>query len=174
MKNTFSSIIEFLGSSKRTILLLTITIIVTLVVSSLMSMWLSRNSNLSLPSIGTIKTVGVEVYWDSDLENRTEEINWGNIQVGSSKNFTVYIRSISNVETTLLLDTTDWSPANLSEYVSFLWDYDGRILNPGEIVQVKLTFLSSYSRTFLFFLIENNVKKFSFDIHVVASEEEQV
>ena len=155
-------------------MLITITIIVTLVVSSLVSIWLSNNSNLSLPSIGTIKTVGVEVYWDSDLENRTETINWETIQVGTSKNFTVYIRSLSNVETTLVLDTTDWSPANLSQYVSFIWDYDGRILQPGEVIQVKLTFLSSYSRTFLFFLIENNVKNFSFDIHVIASEEEQV
>ena len=172
MEKMFSSLIEFLYSSKRTIMLITITIIVTLVVSSLVSIWLTNNSNLSLPSIGTIKTVGVEVYWDSDLENRTETINWETIQVGTSKNFTVYIRSLSNVETTLVLDTTDWSPANLSQYVSFIWDYDGRILQPGEVIQVKFTFLSSYSRTFLFFLIDNNVKNFSFDIHVVASEEE--
>ena len=64
-------------------------------------------------------------------------------------------------------------PANISEYVTLSWDYDGRILHPNEVIQIELIFATSQSSTFRSFLVENNVKNFSFNIHIVASEEKQ-
>jgi hypothetical protein len=46
---------------------------------------LSKTSNLTVPSLGTVKTIGVETYWDQNRENKTEEINWDEMRVGTSK-----------------------------------------------------------------------------------------
>jgi len=170
MKDTFISFIEFLRSSKTTILFIIITAVITIAISAIISLWLSSINNIYVPSLGTIKTLGVEAYWDKNLENKTETINWGTIWPGSSKNFTLYLRSISNTETTLLLNATNWNPANISNYMNLTWSYDGTPLNPGEVIQLTLTLSASPSDSFIQYLIANDVKDFSFDIVIVASE----
>lgn len=171
MKDAFDSLIKFLRSSKRTILVIIITAVITIAISAIASIWLSRISNFDVPSLGTIKTLGVEAYWDENLENKTETINWGTIWPGSSKNFTVYLRSISNTETTLLLNATNWNPANISEFMNLSWNYTNTTLYPGETIQVTLTLTTSSSNTFLLYLITNDVKEFSFDIIISTSEQ---
>ena len=56
-------------------LLIFTVVIVTLLLSSTLSRWLSEVTDLEIPSIGTVKTIGIEAYWDENLENKTEEIN---------------------------------------------------------------------------------------------------
>lgn len=170
IKDTFNSFIGFLLSSKRIILLILITAIITIIISATMSIWLSRTVNFDLPSLGTIKTLGVKAYWDRNLENKTEIIDWGAIHIGSSRSITFYIRSISNVKTTLYFNATNWNPANISNYMSLSWNYNGTIIHPGEIIQVTLTLSASSSDAFLLFLITNDVKQFSIDIIIGTSE----
>jgi len=170
MKESLSSLIKSLRSSKRTILLIAITAVVTITISAIISIWLSKTINFYVPSLGNIKTIGVEAYWDENLENKTEVIDWGTTWPGSSKNFTLYIRSISNTETTLLLNTTNWKPSNISEYMNLSWSYNGTTLYPSETIQVTLTLTASSSSNFLLYLITNDVKEFSFDIIISASE----
>jgi len=157
MKDTFISFIEFLRSSKTTILFIIITAVITIAISAIISLWLSSINNIYVPSLGTIKTLGVEAYWDKNLENKTETINWGTIWPGSSKNFTLYLRSISNTETTLLLNATNWNPANISEYMNLSWNYNETILHPSETIQVTLILTTSSSNEFIFYLINNDV-----------------
>ena len=171
MRNKFHSFIAFLLSSKKTVLLILVVVVITISISAITSIWLSRTINLHVPSLGTIKTLGVEAYWDENLENKTETINWGTIWPGSSKNFTFYLRSISNTETTLLLNSTNWNPANISEYMNLSWNYNGTILHPSETIQVTLTLTTSSSNTFLLYLITNDVTDFNFDINISASEQ---
>lgn len=170
MKGIFISLIKSLQSSKRTISLVIIIAVITIAVSAVISILLSNIINIHVPSLGTIKALGVEAYWDQTLENKTETINWGTIWPGSSKNFTLYIQSISNTETTLLLNTTNWKPTNISQYMNLSWNYNGTILYPGETIQVTLTLIASSSSNFLLYLITNDVKEFSFDIIISVSE----
>jgi hypothetical protein len=170
VKNAFDSFVKFLHSSKRTILLILITAVMTIVVNTVISIWLYRIVNVNIPSLGTIKTLGVEAYWDRNLENKTEIIDWGTIWPGSSKNATFYVRSISNVEATLYLHTANWNPANLSDHVTLSWNYNGTTVHPGEIIQVTLTLSAPSSHPFILYLITNDVKEFSFDIIIGASE----
>jgi hypothetical protein len=132
-------------------------------------MLLSRINNLSVPSLGTIKTIGVEVCWDPNCENKTETIDWGTVWPGSSKNVTFYIRSVSNFEATLNLNTTNWNPANISDYISLSWSYNRTPLKPGEIIQVTLTLSASSSDSFIRYLIANDVKDFNFDIVIAVT-----
>ena len=182
MKDTFGSFVKFLRSSKRAILLITITAVITLIVSSLISIWLSRVTDWNFSTIGTIKTVGVEAYWDLDLKNKTEEtFDWGTIYMGTSTNITLYLRSISNIETTLNLTAMNWTfynrdkivvqpPANISECMDLSWNYNETTVHPGEIIQVTLTLKAYSSNPFILYLITNDVEEFSVDISISTSE----
>ncbi len=169
MRNKSYSFTAFLRSSKKTLLLIIIVAIVSIAITTTISMLLSRINNLHVPSLGTIKTIGVEAYWDPNCENKTETIDWGTIWLGSSKNITFYIRSVSNFKATLNLNATNWNPTNISNYTNLSWDYNGTPLNPGEIIRVILTLSASYSDSFIRYLIVNDVKSFSFDIVIAAS-----
>ena len=170
LKFKLDSFVRFLRSSKRTALLILITVLITIVISAIIAIWLDRTFNIHVPSLGNIKTLGVEAYWDRNLENKTETIDWGTIQPGLSKNVTLYLQSISNTETTLYLNTTNWNPTNISDYMNLTWNYNGTPINPGEIIQVTLTLSASSSHSFVRYPIINDVKEFSFDITIGTTE----
>jgi len=181
MKSTSNSLIGSLRSSKRKILLITITVVITLIVSSMISIWLSEVTNLKVPSIGTIKTLGVEAYWDPDLKNESKTFDWGTIYLGTARNITLYLRSISNIETTLLLNTANWTfqnstnkivagPSDSFPYMNLTWNYNETIVRPGETVQVTLTLSADPSSDFIEFLIANDVREFGLDIIISTSE----
>ena len=169
MRNKFHSFIAFLRSSKKTILLILIVAIASITITTTISILLSKIYHLNVPSLATIKTIGVEAYWDPNRENKTETIDWGTIWPGSSKNVTFYIRSVSNFEATLNLNATNWNPANISDYMNLSWDYNGTTIRPSEIIQVTLTLSASPSNSFIHYLIANDVKDFNFDIVIAAS-----
>jgi len=170
MMNRFHSFIAFFRSSKKTILLMLIVALLSIAVTTTISIMLSNIHNLTIPSLGNIKTIGVEAYWDPNCENKTETIDWGIMWPGSSKNVTLYIRSVSNVKTTLHLSTSDLNPADISEYINLSWNYEGSRLNPDEVIQVTLFLSASIDDSFSYYLIDNKVKDFSIDIHIVAGE----
>jgi len=170
LKFKSNSFFRLLRSSKRTILLMLITVLITIVISAVIAIGLYRIANIQVPSLGTVKALGVEAYWDRNLENKIETIDWGTIQPGSSKNVTLYLQSISNIKTTLYLDTTNWNPQNISDYMNLSWNYDGAPINPGEVTQVTLTLSASSSHSFVRYLIINDVEDFSFDITIGTTE----
>jgi hypothetical protein len=169
MRNKIRSFIAFLHSSKKTVLLILVVAIASIAITTTIFILLNRIDRLRVPSLGTMKTIGVEAYWDPNRENKTETIDWGTIWPGSSKNVMIYIRSVSNFKATLNLNTTNWNPANISDYISLSWSYNGTPLDPSETIQVTLTLSASSSDSFVQYLIANDVKDFSFDIVIVAS-----
>ena len=116
---------------------------------------------VTLPNIGSIKAIGVGVYWDSSCSNQVTSINWGTVQPGSTKDMNVYIKNEGNAPETLSLETQNWSPAIASTYISLTWDYNGQVLNVGGVIQVKLT-LSVLNAI-------EGVTNFSFDIVITGS-----
>lgn len=169
VRGSLNSFVGFLRPSKRTILLVVTTAIITLVVSSIIFVWLDKVMQLHFPTWGTMKTLGVEAYWNRNLENKTESINWGTMRPGSSQDVTLYIQSVSNIETTLHLSTANWNPT-ISQYMNLTWNYNGTAIRPGEIVEVTLTLVVSSSDEFVLYLVTNDIKQFSFDIIISTSE----
>ncbi|MGQ9460591.1 MAG: hypothetical protein ACUVRA_05120 [Candidatus Bathyarchaeaceae archaeon] len=55
-------------------MLILIVAVASITVTTIISILLSKINNLYVPSLGTIKTIGVEAYWDSKCENKTETI----------------------------------------------------------------------------------------------------
>jgi len=147
----------------------------------MISIWLSKVTTLNVPSLGTIKTLGVEAYWDLDLKNKTETIDWDTIWPGTAKNVTLHIRSISNRETSLELRTANWTfrnssnlivagPSDSSPYMNLTWNYNETTVHPDETVQITIILSADRSSDFIEFLIANDVKEFSLDIIISTSE----
>ena len=143
---------------------------VTILLSSALSIWLNEVTDLYIPSIGNVKTIGVEAYWDENIENKTEAINWDLIWLGSSKNVTLYLRSASNVETVLQLNTSNWNPKNISKYMILTWNYNGTPVQPSKVIHVTITLSAPLSKPFIEYVLANDLKKFTFDIVIRATE----
>jgi len=133
----------------------------TLLLSAIGPIVSSALTNRTISNTGSVKAIGVGVYWDSNLTSPVSSINWGIIEPGSNVNKTVYIRNEGNTAARLSMATSNWSPSNASSFMALSWDYSGQTLNVDEVIQVKLTLSVSAS-------IEG-ITDFSFDIVIVGS-----
>jgi outer membrane protein assembly factor BamA len=115
-------------------------------------------SNTTIPTVGTVKAVGVTVTW-LDLEHTpVTEIDWG--LCDNSTAYTMEPFNITNTENTpciLALSTGNLSASIIS--LTLTWNYTDTILLPGESVIVELT------QT-----ITATVGPYSYDITITATE----
>jgi hypothetical protein len=115
----------------------------------------------TVSNAGAVNTIGVSIYWDNSCSSVISSIDWGNLDPGSNKNVVGYIRNSGNLPSILTMQTSNWNPSGAATYLSLSWDYDGQVLNPGEVVQV--TFTLSISE-----MIEG-ITSFNFDITIIGS-----
>ena len=115
----------------------------------------------TLSNVGTVKAIGIGVYWNAGFTNRTTTFNWGTIDPGSQKAFTVYIHNEGNTAITLSQSASNWNPSAASNYLTLTWNYNGQTINAGGNVQVTLTLTASPSIT--------GITVFSFDIILTGS-----
>jgi len=116
----------------------------------------------TLGSAGTVKGVGVGVFWDSSCTNRVSSINWSLVEPGSLNNATVHIKNEGNSPVTLSLNTTNWNPTNAPNYIKLTWDYANQTIKPNDnALPVKLT-LAVYSNI-------TGITDFRFDIIITGT-----
>ncbi len=113
-------------------------------------------SSVRIRGQGTVKAVGVGVFWDSNCTSPVSFIDWGMVEPGSMNNVTVYVRNEGNVAATISLATDNWNPANASDYLTLSWNYDGQQLSPQEVIPTILTLTVSPS--------VHGIESFNFDI----------
>lgn len=123
--------------------------------NSILGQWVFRTT---ISSHGTVKALGVGVYWNSNCSVPVSSIEWGLIEPGLASNVTFYIRNEGNYGVTLFLGAENWNPENVSNYLSLRWDYVGQIVNPSETVQVTLSLLASPD--------VEDIVDFSFDVFI--------
>ena len=137
------------------------------------------DSDVYLPSVGTIKTINVEIYWDPNGENKRETVSWDEIKIEKldwdeikteTVNTTVYVKSVSNFRVTLNMFLTDWNPVEISDYLTISWDHNGTLIDPSEIILVTIILSVSSSDAFINYLVENEINRFDVVIHFVASD----
>jgi len=115
----------------------------------------------TLASAGTIKAVGVGVYWDANCANQVTSVEWGIIEPGSQINQTVYVKNGGNTPVTLDLMAQNWTPNSAVTYLTLTWNYDGQPVDPGGVVKVTMTLHVSPS-------IEG-ITSFHFEIVIVGT-----
>ena len=172
--------LRFLKVSYKLLVLVAIVAIVSVAGSALVAIMLSNtDSEIYLPSVGTIKTIGVETYWDQNGKNKIEALTWDELKIEKDElneitmepiSTTVYVKSVSNFRVTMNIFLTDWSPAEISDYLTVSWDYEGEEMDPGDIIPVTLTLSAQSSDAFIDYILENNIQSFSVSIHFVATE----
>lgn len=177
-----NTLVQSIQRSKKTLLLIIIVSSLTLLFSSLISIWLSNFHNLRFPSLGTIRVVGVDAYGGdiSVAQDGGRYLDWGVVYPGSPVTRSFYLKSKSNTLVTLTLSISSVTFKNSREEnvtkvppvekpLSLTWNYDGRRLSPNEEIFVTLTLKVSSDLNFLEYVINNDVQKFLFNIVIMAS-----
>ncbi|UCC33330.1 MAG: hypothetical protein JSW53_06080 [Candidatus Bathyarchaeota archaeon] len=116
---------------------------------------------VTLPSFGTLRAVGVGVYWDSGCNSIVGSVDWGVVEPGATKNVVVYIKNEGTDPVTLSLDTENWNPSAASSHISLTWEYGGEVVAVGGVVEARLSLAISDT-------IEG-ITSFSFDIVIAGS-----
>ena len=114
-----------------------------------------------IPNVATLKVVGVGVFKDVNFTMPVTMIDWGIVEPGETRNYTVFLRSESNVPMNLTMYVANWNPENASLYLDLIWDYDDALLAPGASVPITFSLI-----------VDASIPKFpafSFDIWIVGS-----
>ena len=115
----------------------------------------------TIPNSGSLKGIGVGVYWDSACTNRTSSISWGALEPGSNKTVTVYVKNEGNSVATLSKSTQNWNPSTASGSMTLNWNYAGQTLSMNQVLQVKLTLTIAPTIS--------GIATFGFDILITAT-----
>ena len=115
----------------------------------------------TISSVGTFKAIGIGVYRENTLTNRVNEINWGFLEPGDQKSFTVYICNEGNIPLTLSMQMSNWNPPSASNYLTLTWRDSGQTIKAGATVAVTLTLTVSANIA--------GINNFNFDITAVGS-----
>jgi len=107
---------------------LVITIIAVSTVTALLT------TQRTIQGSGSIKGVGLGIYWDPACTNTTSSLDFGQLEPGSSKNFTLFLRNEGNSALTLNMTTENWNPTNAIDYLTLTWNREGQQVNPDEVV----------------------------------------
>jgi len=120
----------------------------------------NQTSN-TFAAVGTLKAVGVGVYANAGLTASVTTIDWGVVEAGGQKSFTVYIRNEGNAPVVLSQTTSNWNPPTASQYFSLSWDYNGQTVSVNGSVRVTFTLTVSAAAA--------GLTNFGFDITVLGS-----
>jgi hypothetical protein len=115
----------------------------------------------TISNVGSLKTIDIEAYWDASLTNRVNGIDWGTLEPGDQKSFSIYFHNEGNSAVTLSESTSNWGPSAAATYLTLSWDYSGQTIEADKNLQVTLTLSVSASIT--------GITNFSFDIIVVGT-----
>jgi len=110
---------------------------------------------------GRMRTVGVAIYSDRGASVPLYSVDWGKLEPGAEYDVNCYIRNTGNSASVLTLGTDNWGPAEAADYISLSWDYDGQVLDVGEVIPVTLTLTVSED-------IEG-ISSFYFEITIIGS-----
>lgn len=108
--------------------------------------------SVSIHNVGTIKTIGVTC--------DTTSIDWGLIDPGGSKDYTVHVRNPGTAPVTLTFGTSNWNPATAQSYMTLTWNYTGNQITSA---WVPVRFTLAVSPTV------QNITSFSFDITIIGT-----
>lgn len=185
LKNILSFFKKVPLPRKETILLVLVVALLTIIITTSISLLLEKYDNTRIPSLGTIRTIGVEAYGGNltQLSNGNKTLDWGTIYPGTLTKRSFYLKSQSTVPIILQLSTSNWTLLDvdgenatdflnmpLNESLRITWDYNGTPLNPTEEIYVTLTLNATNSINFVNYLIDYQIREFSFDIIIVGNE----
>jgi len=107
-----------------------------LVVCAVFALLITR---VPLQGTGSIKAVGLGLYWNPECTNSTSSLPFGLLEPASSKNFTLYLRNEGNSAVTLNMTVVNWSPPSAGDYMTLTWNREGQNISPDEVKDFVIT-----------------------------------
>jgi len=93
----------------------------------------------SMRGTGSIKGVGLGVYWDPECTNATSSLEFGLLASGSSKNFDLYLRNEGDLDLNLNMTSENWDPAEATDYLTLTWNREGQQISPDGVMGCVIT-----------------------------------
>ena len=121
--------------------------IIVAAIITLTSVLAAIQSSKTIPITGVITTVNVGLYEDSACTQTLASMDLGNITSDSSTNKTIYVKNTGNTPVSLNMTVNAWNPSNASNHMTFTWNQEATILNPGNNVATLLILTVSPSIT---------------------------
>ena len=109
-------------------------------------------------NVGTLRAIGVEIYADQALTQILEEIAWGTLDPGETRNYDVRVKNTGNDAQKLVMWTENWNPTTAFDSISLTWNYDDSWIPAADSIPVVFTLTVDPNVT--------GVTSFSFDIWV--------
>jgi len=161
-------------------LIVSLTVFAFVLAVLLSAFWIQ--TDLHLPSFGTIHTLGVKAYWDEGLTNETTTLDWGTVYAWSTSNVTIYLQSTSDVRTKLVQRTDNWTfldsndtevfpPAESTPYMELEWSYNNEPILPAQVLRVTLILKTIENPNgtqigFRKYLTDNMITRFKFETYI--------
>jgi len=112
----------------------------------------------AIPAHASIKALKLGIYFNEQLAQPVEELDWGILEPGENASKLLYIQNQANVKTTFFMSTDRWNPLNASDYISLAWNYTGEVCQVDEVKPVIFTLLVDENIT--------GITTFSFELTV--------
>jgi len=109
-------------------------------------------------NIGTIRTIGVDVYRDEELTTVLDVIAWGTLDPGEVRSVDAWVKNTGNDAQKLVMWTENWNPTAAQDWMFLAWNYDDSWIAVNASIPVVFTLSVDPNIT--------DVTSFSFDIWV--------
>jgi hypothetical protein len=159
VKHKLSSASQIFKNSNSKVLTATLCLLTIVVLSTITG---GFGSFKSIVRADSVKGVGVGIYWDQTCTNTTLAFQFGQIQPGSNKTLTVYVKNGCSSPVLLMLETSNWNPSSSRDYISLDWNYSSQVLNANEVIPLEITLLIDTSIY--------GISNFNFNTNIVASQ----
>lgn len=143
---------------------LVIVITYTLGLSLVSQGFTATQVNTTLSSTGSIQiqtTPGIGIYFDYQCNDPLTSLSWGTLEPDESKTVICYIKNEGNAPLTLTMYSSNWSPSDAEEFLTFYWNYNGLSIAQDSAIQIGFTLSVNAN-------IEG-ITNFSFDVSIVGT-----
>jgi len=117
-------------------------------------------------SISAIEASSLGIYWDPELLEPADVIDWGILRPGEAKNITLYLVNETPSPIHISLNSSEWHPASAYRHMSVAWNHEGSLMGPSAVLKSDLSLTASPDIV--------NVETFSFNIVITAERLESI
>lgn len=93
----------------------------------------------TIPGTGSVKGVGLGVYWDLQCTNVTSSLDFGLLEPEDSKSFPLYLKNEGNSALTLNMTSENWNPTNAADDITLTWNREGQQISPDQVIDFVIT-----------------------------------